>query len=340
MTEDDFRRGLRLAPDDLELRLVYGDWLRDSGDRRGHFLDVIQSRPDDVELRLSFADCLEEHDDPSGELLSLTHQLTRPEGPADRAASEERLRKLIRSGVRAPGPFVRLALDMVFVLVPPGSFVMGSPPDEHGRDNDETPHRVTLTRGFWMSLRQVTQRQWKAVMPDNPSDFQGDDLPVEQVSWHDGTLFTEALTRREAHTYRLATEAEWEYACRAGTTTTFFFGAGISTDLANYYGNRAYGSAGRGEYRQRTTPVGSFPPNAFGLYDMHGNVWEWCADWYGPYPAGPVVDPTGPEKGSDRLLRGGSWFRYPTESRSASRRRIAPATRDKGFGFRVVVELE
>src|SRR5437763_4740773 len=130
MTEDDFRRGLGLAPDDLELRLVYGDWLRDGGDLRGHFLAVIRNHPDDVDLRLVFADCLEEHDDPSGELLRLTHQLTRPDGPPDRAASEERLRKLIRSGVRAPGPFARLALDMVFVLVPPGSFVMGSPPDE------------------------------------------------------------------------------------------------------------------------------------------------------------------------------------------------------------------
>jgi uncharacterized protein (TIGR02996 family) len=340
MTEDDFRDALRHEPDNLALRLLHADWLREHGDPRGAFLDTVCDHPDDVELRLVFADCLEDHGDPGGELLRLTHQLTHPHEVSDRTVLEERMRKLIRAGVRAPGPFVRLGPDMIFTLIPPGSFIMGSPQDEQGRDNDETQHRVTLTHGFWMSVHQVTQRQWKTLMPENPSDFPGEDQPVEQLSWHDCKTFVDTLSRRQGRTFRLATEAEWEYACRAGTSTTFFFGDSITTDLANYDGNRSYGRGGRGEYRNRTTPVGSFAPNAFGLYDMHGNVWEWVADWYGVYEKDDVVNPVGPETGSDRLLRGGSWFRYPTEARSASRRRIAPSTRDKGFGFRIVVEMD
>src|SRR5579884_3927081 len=296
MRDDPFLEALRRRPDDLELRLAHADWLREHDDPRGRFLDAIRRQPNDLDLRLVFADWLEEHDDPAGELLRLTHRLTRPETPSEeRPALEGRLRGLIAAGVRAPGPYARLGLGMAFVLVPPGWFVMGSPPDETGRDNDETQHPVTLTRGFWLGVLQVTQAQWNAVMPENPSDFPGDELPVEQVSWHDCQSFVAALGRREGRTYRLATEAEWEYACRAGTSSTFSFGDDIGTDLANYDGNRAYGRGGRrGEYRQRTTPVGSFRPNAFGLYDMHGNVWEWVNDWYGSYPAAAVVDPGGP----------------------------------------------
>ena len=171
---------------------------------------------------------------------------------------------------------------------------MGSPANEPERSDDETQHRVTLTKGFYLGVHQVTQAQWQAVMGNNPSHFKGDsNLPVENVSWDDCVAFCEALGKKDGKTYRLPTEAEWEYACRAGTTTPFHFGDTISVNQANYDGNYTYGNGKKGVYRQKTTPVGSFPANAWGLFDMHGNVWEWCADWYGPYPEEELKDPQG-----------------------------------------------
>ena len=157
-------------------------------------------------------------------------------------------------------------------------------------------------------------------MGNNPSYFKGNDLPVEEVSWNDAKEFIRKLNRKEGtDKYRLPTEAEWEYACRAGTTTPFSTGDCISTDQANYNGNYPGSGCSKGVYREKTVAVGSFAPNAWGIYDMHGNVWEWCDDWYGDYPASHATDPKGPSSGSVRVLRGGSWFIYASNIRSAYR---------------------
>src|SRR5262249_26689915 len=154
---------------------------------------------------------------------------------------------------------------------------------EEGRSDDEVQHRVTLTGGFFLGVHQVTQAQWQMVMGSKPSRFKGENLPVERVSWDDCQEFCKRLAERDGKRYRLPTEAEWGYACRAGTATPFPFGETISPDQANYGGYYTYGKGKEGVYRQKTTPVGSFPANAWGLFDMHGNVYEWCEDWYGPY---------------------------------------------------------
>ncbi len=227
-----------------------------------------------------------------------------------------------------PGELYTNSLGMKFAWIPPGAFLMGSPPGEWQRHNNETQHKVTLTKGFWMGVHPVTQAQWQAVMGDNPSHFCGDDLPVEGVRWEVAVAFCEALGKRDGHPYRLPTEAEWEYACRAGTATPFHFGATITTNLANYNGRYSYGDTIVPDYRDDideddcedgTTPVGIFPPNAWGLYDMHGNVHEWCADWPGPYPSSDVVDPQGANSRECHVVRGGCWELGPRDCRSADR---------------------
>ncbi|MFH1024246.1 MAG: formylglycine-generating enzyme family protein [Planctomycetota bacterium] len=223
----------------------------------------------------------------------------------------------------------RNSIGMTLVWIPPGEFMMGSPDNEPGRGEDEGPqHKVKITKGFYMGATEVTQAQWKAVMGDNPSNFKGDDLPVEQVSWNDCQVFLKKFSDKEGKTYRLPTEAEWEYACRAGTTTRFCFGdddGGLGA-YAWFYGNSG----------NQTHAVGTKKSNAFGLYDMHGNVWEWCQDRFGAYPSGDVTDPTGATSGSDRVLRSGSWFGTPEFCRSACRVRGDPAIRSNICGFRVV----
>jgi formylglycine-generating enzyme required for sulfatase activity len=237
-------------------------------------------------------------------------------------------------------PSITNSIGMKLVAIPAGEFMMGSPETEKERGGDEGPqHRVKITQPFYMGAMEVTQAQWKAVMGTNPSNFQGDNLPVEQVSWDDCQEFLKKLSAKEGKTYRLPTEAEWEYACRAGTTTPFNTGETINTDQANYNGNQVYGNGKPGEYRQKTTPVGSFKPNAWGLYDMHGNVWEWCRDWYDEnyFKNSPATDPAGPENGAYRVLRGGSWYNCPGFCRSAFRFRVNPDDRRNSFGFRVVL---
>ncbi len=163
---------------------------------------------------------------------------------------------------------------------------MGSPPNESGREPDETPHRVTLTKGYWMGRHEVTQRQWTQVMGTNPSHFKaaGLDAPVDQVGWNDCQAFLQKPNAQiPGGGFRLPTEAEWEYACRAGTSTAFHYGDQIHSSQANFDGRARYGGGQRSDCRQTTLPVGRFTPNAFGPHDMHGNVWEWCADWYGAY---------------------------------------------------------
>lgn len=227
------------------------------------------------------------------------------------------------------------------VLIPAGKFLMGSLDSEPQRDDDEGPqHRVTISRPFYMGKFEVTQAQWQAVMGSNPSCFKGDgDLPVERVSWNDCVEFCRKLASKTGRTVRLPSEAEWEYACRAGTTTPFHFGRTISTDQANYDWNYTYGTGVKGAW-QVTTPVGSFPASAWGLHDMHGNVWEWCEDVYHDSYAGAPTDGSAWTSGGnqdDRLLRGGGWYGNPWFCRSANRVRYRSDDRYGLSGFRVVV---
>jgi sulfatase modifying factor 1 len=241
---------------------------------------------------------------------------------------------------RPPQPFTN-SFGMKFVWIPPGNFVMGSPNSEAERSDDEIQHKVTLSKGFYMAVHLVTQEQWQAVMGNNPSHFKGEkSLPVDQVSWGDCQEFIKKLREKDKKPYRLPTEAEWEFCCRAGTKTPFHFGDTISTEQANYNGDFTYGDGKKGVCRKKTTPVGSFPANASGLHDMHGNVWQWCQDWYGDYPQNDVVDPQGAEKGESRVLRGGSWDDSPGYCRSAYRYGFGPGVRDDDVGFRLCFCLD
>lgn len=263
---------------------------------------------------------------------------------AERQEIEAKKKQILAMGKRPTGSpdagkKITNSLGMEFVYIQPGTFTMGSPPDEAGRDNDETQHQVTLTRGFYLQTTEVTQGQWQAVMGSNPSYFKncGNDCPVEQVSWNDAQEFIRRLNQREGGAgYRLPTEAEWEYAARAGTTTPFHAGTCLFTDKANYDGNYPLSGCAKGECRKNTVRVGSFAPNAWGLYDMHGNVWEWCQDWYGNYPSESVTDPTGPSGGSDRVYRGGSWYNHARLCRSAVRYGISPRFWNPDLGLRLL----
>jgi formylglycine-generating enzyme required for sulfatase activity len=232
------------------------------------------------------------------------------------------------------------SLGMSFVYIPPGKFMMGSPKDELGRYDDEILHEVRISKGFYMQTTEVTQGQWKSVMGNNPSSFKdcGDKCPVENVSWNDVHEFIKKLNQKGEGTYRLPTEAEWEYAARAGTERAFFWGNQADCARANY-GNSDYSSECKGQNPGKTMSVMSFNPNAWGLHDMHGNVWEWCEDWYGDYPSGSVNDPVGPSSGSIRVRRGGSWFDGAQYCRSAYRGNFAPGIRHGGLGFRLLRSL-
>ncbi|MBL8396189.1 MAG: formylglycine-generating enzyme family protein [Candidatus Accumulibacter sp.] len=226
-----------------------------------------------------------------------------------------------------------------FRWIRPGCFQMGSPADETQRGVAELPHEVTISHGFWLADTACTQAFWTAVWPVNPSHFQEDPRhPVENVAWHDTQRFLAELNRRlPGLNARLPYEAEWEYACRAGTTTPFSFGNQITTEQVNYHGDFPYADGMKGVYRQRPVPVASLPPNPWGLYEMHGNVWEWCADWYADYPGEPQVDPRGPTFGKMRVLRGGTWSDPARYARSATRSRIEPVYRPRSTGFRLVI---
>ncbi len=212
---------------------------------------------------------------------------------------------------------------------------MGSPASEAERSNDEIQHRVILTEGFWLADTACTQALWQAVMGDNPSGFKGEERPVETVSWQDVQYFIKRLnTLAPDGGFRLPTEAEWEYACRAGTTTPFWFGDQISPEQVNYDGNYPYSGGPKGKYRKETVDVKALPCNGWGLYQMHGNVWEWCQDRYGAYPSATVVDPVGPAAGAARVIRGGSWLVSARRVRAASRYGRDPGDRHAILGFR------
>ena len=224
---------------------------------------------------------------------------------------------------------LRNSVGMEFVLLAPGTFEMGSPSDEPGRDDDETLHRVTLSQPLYLGKYEVTQDQWEAVMGDNPSNFSscGGACPVEGVSWEDAQGFIAELNRREGvSVYRLPTEAEWEYAARAGTQAAYHFGDAANRLEYGWYDENS---------RNRTHPVGQKQPNGWGLFDMHGNVWEWVHDWYGDYPGGAVTDPRGPETGVGRIRRGGAWSSGARYCRAANRHGFAPVNRYNGLGFRL-----
>jgi len=188
-----------------------------------------------------------------------------------------------------------------------------------------------------MQTTEVTQGQWKAVMGNNPSYFKacGENCPVEQVSWYDSQEFIKKINQMGEGYYRLPTEAEWEYAARAGTRTPFAFGNCLNTDKANYDGNYPLTGCSKGKYREKTIPVASLGKNVWGLYDMHGNVWEWCNNWYGDYPDISVTDPGGPSSGSNRVLRGGSWDNNAQYCRSAKRDYYSPGYRYNDIGLRL-----
>ena len=240
----------------------------------------------------------------------------------------------------SPRTFIEPSTGMVFVAIPPGTFLMGSPPSEAGRNQDERQREVVLSRRFYLGAREVTQTEWTIVMGDNPSHFPGcSRCPIERVNFFDVDRFLSRLNARSTSMhFRLPTEAEWEYACRAGTTTPFNTGRHLSTDQANYNGHYPYPGDEPGRFRDATAPVGSYPPNAWGLYDMHGNVWEWTNDWYGPYVEGETVDPPGPALGLKRVIRGGSWYFDANSARCALRYTHAPGDSGFSLGFRVVAE--
>jgi eukaryotic-like serine/threonine-protein kinase len=234
-------------------------------------------------------------------------------------------------------------VSMTMVKIPAGRFMMGSPDNEKDRRSDESPQHLVTVPEFYLGQTLVTQAQWQALMGSNPSKFQGNSkLPVDSVSWLDAMYFCQKLSQKTGQIYRLPSEAEWEYACRAGTTTPFAFSETITPEIVNYDGNYPYGGAAKGEYRQKTTPVGSFPANAFGLYDMHGNLWEWCLDeWQDNYNNAPTDGSTRGDinsRGSDkiRLLRGGSWGSNARYCRSAYRNSLTASYRDGNVGLRVV----
>lgn len=264
------------------------------------------------------------------------------------------------------------SIGMKLVFIPKGTFTMGSSTSEEGSLNDERQHQVKINQDYYLGIHEVTQSQYAKVLGKNPSFFQGDEVatrvpaktdprtgrvieeekkvakdtsnhPAENLDWSDAKYFCQRLSdlpeeREAGRVYRLPTEAEWEYACRAGTETAFSFGG--SSDSLKEYGWYSENSGRKFEATyldRRTHPVGEKKPNPWGLYDMHGNVWEWCSDWYGEYPKDEQVDPKGPEKGSQHVIRGGSWRTDTAYCRSAARYGIAqsPST----VGFRVVLDI-
>jgi uncharacterized protein (TIGR02996 family) len=300
---------------------------------------ALQLAPEDDTAWLALADCLAERgEEGRSELVRLQLSLRQKPDAPEAAAWEERLRQLWSEGAESCQPVMAGPHGMRFVLVPPGSFWMGATPGEEWMDDDETPRRIVrLTRGFWLGTHPVTQSQWRAVMGDEPHRNRGEQRPAEMVSHDDAVEFCSRLTNQLGRVVRLPTEAEWEYAARAGTTTPYCSGTGV--EALRLVGWCSY--SGKWDSSGGPRKVGSLRPNSWGLYDMHGNVWEWCQDRYAEdaYRTGPSDDPTGPPSGQDVVVRGGSWRGGPWFCRSAERRAESPETRAMNIGFRVVVEV-
>ena len=233
--------------------------------------------------------------------------------------------------------YVEPTTGMRFVLIPPGEFWMGSPASEVDREGDDIHHHVRLTQAFYLSAHEVTNAQYRLLVPGHTSTADGEQQPVTEVNHTEAVAFADWLSTQTGDTYALPTEAQWEYACRAGTTTVFSFGDNINPAQVNYRGDFPYNGAPVGLNRATTTDVGIFPANAWGLHDMHGNVYEWCADWYGTLSGNltsATVDPTGDPGSGIRVIRGGSWPSDARYARSAARNGITPTDRYNLIGFR------
>ena len=269
------------------------------------------------------------------------------------------------AAVEEPTPPLTNSLGMKLVPISPGTFTMGSPATEEGRGKDEDQIEVTLSQPFYMAQSEVTQKQWLEVTGKTltqqietksgpigrsaklvkEASAVGPDQPMCFVNWDDAIDFCQKLTALEKEkgtlpeglVYALPSEAQWEYACRAGTQTVFAFGNTLTSDQANFYGKKPYGVKEEGIYREKTTPVKTFPPNPWGLYDMHGNLYEWCSDYYSEKALGGT-DPIGPAEGESRIIRGGTWNRVANSCRSAYRYSSRPESRSYNIGFRVVLE--
>ena len=234
--------------------------------------------------------------------------------------------------------------DVPFTMrwIPAGRFLMGSPKSELERYDDEVQHEVTISRGFWLAETTVTQALWRQVIGENPSEYEGDQHPVDSISWDNCSDFIEKLNQHYQLSvqFRFPTEAEWEYACRAGTQTPFHFGSNINTDYINFNGNYPYDKGKKCEYRGCTVDVSALPCNKWGLYQMHGNVWEWCFDFFDDHLKGLQVDPPGLKVGTLRVLRGGSWFNVGRDIRSARRIAFGPEVRDVNTSLRLALGHE
>ncbi|KIX11351.1 formylglycine-generating enzyme family protein [Dethiosulfatarculus sandiegensis] len=238
------------------------------------------------------------------------------------------------------------SLGMEFALIPAGKFTMGSPADASWARPNETPHQVTFSQPFYMQTTEVTLGQWRALMGKRFLIRRkgGPDIPVSKVSWHDAMRFVAKLNQLGEGVYNLPTEAQWEYACRAGSDTAYFWGNSLTCSQAMYGNNPIKNACCLAYIRKKGLPVSgpapvkSYPPNAWGLYDMHGNLWEWCRDWFGPYPEKAVTDPTGPADGVNRVRRGGSWYRGVARLRSTNRNFANPDSMYSTLGFRVIRE--
>jgi uncharacterized protein (TIGR02996 family) len=339
-----------------------------SHDLEPSFLDALHADPTEETSWLALADWLEETgQEERAELIRLTRQLhVLPVLRRSRARTtlENRLQELLRKGVRPAVPEVTNSLGMRFALIPPGRFRMGASTSENGRMKEEMPaHEVTITKPYYLAIHPVTQELFQQLMGFNPSHFcaQGDgtqavnkmntsSFPVERATWHEAITFCEHLSALPAEqnakrVYRLPTEAEWEYAYRGGacTITPFYLGNTIRSTEANFDGHHPYPRNGgvSGPYHGRPCNVGSYLPNVFGLYDMAGNVWEWCNDWFSEtyYRKGPRIDPPGPRGGSRRVLRGGAHWNWGGCCRGARRVRNTPESREQAYGFRVAMNV-
>lgn len=232
--------------------------------------------------------------------------------------------------------WVATTIGQEFVRLPAGVFLMGSPVGEPGREAQEVQHEVALSESFYLATTEVTQEQWRVVMATSPSRFEGcATCPVEEISAPDVEEFLRRLSELEGVRFRLPTEAEWEYGCRAGNASAFGVGDTLDTGQANFDGNYPLAGEPVGEFRGRTTPVASFPANAWGLFDMSGNVWEWTSDLHCEYSAGAVVDPRGVCAGSLRVIRGGSWVFGADSARCALRYTHRPQDVGPSLGFRL-----
>jgi uncharacterized protein (TIGR02996 family) len=306
------------------------------------FLQAILDDPHDTLSWQAMADWLEENDQPlRADFVRLREELTRSILVADRAAKEKWLRELLLSGVAPVVPLWNAELPgkvpLPLALIPAGSFLMGSPEKERHRHYDEGPRQaVRLSKPFFLGIYPVTQAQWQALMGENPSTFRGDDRPVETVNFAEAERFCDRLAAHVGRACRLPTEAEWEFACRAGNSGSYHTGEGVrAVRLAGWCTYRGESGGAR-----ETKPVGQFLANAFGLYDMHGNVREWCLDDLRKLGKRARVDPRGPLRTDHRVVRGGSWYYGAEDSRAASRYRRPTSYRLDYYGFRVLVAAE